>query len=151
MSFGSDMGEFLTSSNTFKADLIKTVPIDFNSFELSYIEGYQLRIRLGIEEHPGSQNELTLEADGDGAQHPFTLKENMTYAIGPDEGLIHATFGLDGEVEYSPQAYWGNLTVNSIFGDGSGKTSINVGFSFAWTTDEGKEIEIKCSTLEINA
>lgn len=151
MSFGTDMGAFLTSSNTLRAELIKTVPIQFDSFELSYIEGHQLRIRLGIKDNPGSKNELTLEADGDGAERAFTLKENMTYIIGPGECLIHATFGLEGDVEYSPQEYWGNLVVKSISSDGSGEASINVRFSLGWTTDDGREIEVKCSTLEINA
>ena len=150
MNFGSDMGKFLTSLNTFRAELIRTVPIQFDSFELSYIEGHHLRIRLGIEGNPGSKNELTLEADGDGQERAFKLKENMTYIIGPEEGLIRATFGLESDVEYSPQEYWGNLSVKSISSDGSGETSIHASFSFGWTTDDGKDMEVRCSKLEIH-
>ncbi|WP_025855328.1 hypothetical protein [Pseudomonas sp. CHM02] len=149
MSFGSEMGEFLTSSNEFKADLIKTVPIGFDNFEFGYIEGFQLRIRLGIAENPGSRNELTLEADGDGAANAFTLKENMTYIIGPGNGLIHATFGLEGEVAYSPKEYWGDLNVKSL-STVAGQTTINARFSIGWETDDGNEMELRCSTLKIS-
>ncbi|MFL1543732.1 hypothetical protein [Pseudomonas sp. O39] len=149
MNFGSYMGKCLTSSDEFDASLIirhkKPIPINFDNLELeSYIEGYQLRIRLGIENSPGSRNELTLEAD------QLLLKPGVTYPIGPKSLPVRASFGLEGYVEHLPSIYWGNLDVNNIYTDKAGKTSINVSFSIGWDDKQGKEMEIKCSMLQVS-
>ncbi|ROM51338.1 hypothetical protein [Pseudomonas rhodesiae] len=149
MSFGKDIGEILTSGDRFEANLIidhgEPVPIKFDHLELeSYIKGLQLRIRLGIEDNPGSKNELTLEAD------KGELKAPMTYLIGPGQ-FIRAHFGLEGYVEYLPSSYWGSLTVNRLETDeANNKTSMDLSFSIGWKATDGRELEVDCSKLEIS-
>lgn len=149
MSTGSDTGRAPASSNEFKADLIigneRRVAINFDDLELSsYIEGYQLRIRLGIMDKPGSKNELTLEAN------TLLLKPGMTYPIGPPPFLIQASFGLEGYLEYLPKSYSGNLSVNHLSDDRAGKTSIDASFSIQWQTANEEEMEVRCSTLRLS-
>ncbi|PRA23962.1 hypothetical protein [Pseudomonas poae] len=149
MSFGSDMGEVSTSSDGFKAELIvedqMPIPISFDKLELeSYIEGYQIIIRLGIEDNPGSKNELTLEAG------QLKLSPAMTYSIGPDSMPIKASFGWEGLVDSLPSSYWGSLTVNSLSTDEKGKTAIKVSFSIEWETKDGKEMTLNGSELQLS-
>lgn len=148
MSFGSDMGEFLTSGDKFEASLIidggQSVPIRFDHLELeTYFKELQLRIRLGIKDNPGSKNELILEAD------EVELKVLMTYPIGQGQ-FIRAHFGLEGYVKYLPSSYWGSLTVNRLDTDEAGKTSMDLSFSIGWTATDGRELEVNCSKLEIS-
>ncbi|WP_460137472.1 hypothetical protein [Pseudomonas sp. S1_E04] len=141
----SDTEASRTASNEFKADVIRSVPINFDALELSsYIEGYQLRIRLGIMDNPGSKNELTLEADN------LPLEPGMKYDIGPPPFPIQASFGLEGYLEYLPKSYSGNLSVNHLSDDGAGKASIDVSFSIKWQTGNGEGMEVKCSTLRLS-
>lgn len=145
MSFGSEMGAFLTSSDEFKADLVTTVPINFDAFELIYIKDYQLFIRLGLKDNPSSKNEMIIEAG------ELKLGSGMTYPIGPKPLPIQASFGLAGYLEYLPQTYWGHLNIKSLVTDDAGKTTINASVLIGWETDDGNEVEVRCSTLNISA
>ena len=144
MSFGSEMGNFLTSKDEFKADLNQTVPINFNAFKLTYIKGNQLFIRLGLEDNPGSKNELTLKAG------ELVLGAAMTYPIGPKPLPIQANFAMEGYLEYLPLDYWGHLTISSLVTDGAGTAMIQASFSIGWQADGGNEMEVRCSTLTIS-
>lgn len=144
MSFGTEMGGLLTSSDEFKADLITTVSINFDAFELIYIKDFQLFIRLGLKDNPGSNNEMIIEAG------ELELASGMTYPIGPKPLSIQASFGLAGYLEYLPQTYWGHLNIKSLVTDDAGKTMINASILIGWESDDGNEMEVRCSTLKIS-
>jgi hypothetical protein len=144
MSFGTDMGELLTSSNTFNADLIfgsnKKIPITFDTFELIYIEGAQFFIRLGFEDNPGSRNELTLEAK--------ELKAGQTYPIRPQAPGIRAAFALGKRIEYFPDEYSGALTVDRLeYKDGH--IALSMQFSIYFKPDGKGDMEVVCHALQI--
>lgn len=146
MSFGTEMGQFLTSSNVFKADLIiggkKKIPLVFDIFELIYIEGYQFFIRFGLEDNPGSRNELTLEAR--------EVKAGQTYPIGPQDPGVRATFALEEYVGYSPEHYSGMLTVDRLeYSDGT--IDIGMRFSLCFESAEEGEMEVVCQVLELTS
>ncbi|EZP65268.1 MULTISPECIES: hypothetical protein [Pseudomonas] len=147
MSFGSDIGSYLTSSDKFEAHLIiegeEPTPINFDTYEVSYIEGFQFFIRLGLEDNPGSKNELTLEAR--------ELKTGQTYPIGPQAPGIKASFGLEGYVEYFPADYSGFLTVERIERSDVGNTTLSLRFSIYFKPDGKPEMEVSCQTLELSA
>ncbi|MDT9631217.1 hypothetical protein F6S08_08215 [Pseudomonas sp. JV449] len=144
MSFGTEMGEFLTSSNTFNADLIfgnkKKIPITFDTFELIYIEGSQFFIRLGFEGNPGSRNELTLEAK--------ELKAGQTYPIRPQDTGIRATFAFGARIEYFPAEYSGFLTVDRLeYKDGH--LALSMQFSIYFEPQGKGDMEVVCHALQI--
>jgi len=154
MSFGSDMGTFLTSPNAFDAELTvgneAPAAIYFDHCEVeSYIPGYQFILRAGYMDNPGSKNELFLGANPDGTEQGFTLTPDMTYIIGPGVGHIHASFGLEGYVENLPNVYWGDLNCESIVTDDMGKTTFNMRFSIGWVDDQGNDVELRCTALEV--
>jgi hypothetical protein len=144
MSFGTEVGKFLTSSNVFKADLIigdeQKIPLAFDTFELIYIEGYQFFIRFGREDSPGSRNELTLEAK--------ELKAGQTYPIQPQDPGVRATFALEEHIEYSPAHYSGMLTVDRL-GYRDGTLDIGMRFSLYFESPEKGEMEVVCQVLEL--
>lgn len=146
MSFGTEMGQFLTSSNVFKANLIiggkKKIPLVFDIFELIYIEGYQFFIRFGLEGNPGSRNELTLEAR--------EVKAGQTYPIGPRDPGVRATFALEEHVGYSPEHYSGTLRVDRLeYSDGT--IDIGMRFSLCFESPEQGEMEVVCQVLELTS
>ncbi|MGR3887772.1 hypothetical protein [Pseudomonas sp. 1152_12] len=146
MSFGSDMGSFLTTVNKFSGELINAdgekIALDFDSVELSYIEDYQFFVRLGLEGNPGSKNELTLEAG--------KLKPRQTYPIGLRPLPIQASFGWEGYLEYLPPDYSGSLRIEHISEDENGKISLTVSFSLYYQAEDGEEMEVKFSTLKLS-
>jgi hypothetical protein len=144
MSFGTDIGELLTSSNTFNADLIfgsnKKIPITFDTFELIYIEGAQFSICLGFEDNPGSKNELTLKAEG--------LKAGQTYPIRPEDPGVRAAFALGNRIEYFPDEYSGSLTVDLLeYKDG--RIALSMQFSIYFKPDGKGDMEVVCHALQI--
>lgn len=150
MSFGSDMGKFLTSSEAFEAQLLigdrEPVAIPFDKRELeSYIKDYQLIIRMGIEDAPGSKNELTLEA----GQGP--LKSGMTYVIGSGpQAFIKASFALKGYIEYFPSDdYSGSLTIKQLSTDSNGKTILSGLFSIYFKSND-EDVKVNCSAFQVS-
>jgi len=144
MSFGTEMGESLTSSNTLNADLIfgnkKKIPITFDTFELIYIEGFQFFIRLGFEDNPGSRNELILETK--------ELKTGQTYPIRPQDPGIRAAFALGKRIEYFPAEYSGFLTVDRLeYKDGH--IALSMQFSIYFEPDGKGDMEVVCHALQI--
>ena len=151
MSFGAIVGEALTTSNEFKAGLIididedETVPIVFDKFELIYMKGFQFFLRLGLEDKPGSKNELTLEAK--------ELKAGQTYPIRPQDPGVRASFALDTYVEYFPADYSGYLNVGNIERGDDGKIKVSLQFAIYFKPDDkdGKpEMEVRCHALELS-
>jgi len=144
MSFGTEMGESLTSSNTFNADLIfgnkKKIPITFDTFELIYIEGFQFFIRLGFEDNPGSRNELILETK--------ELKTGQTYPIRPQDPGIRAAFALGKRIEYFPAEYSGFLTVDRLEYK-EDHIALSMQFSIYFEPDGKGDMEVVCHALQI--
>lgn len=154
MSFGTEMGEFLTSSNTFNADLIfgnkKKIPITFDTFELIYIEGSQFFIRLGFEDNPGSRNELTLEVKcpDNKPLEAIEFKAGQTYPIRPQDPGIRATFAFGARIEYSPAEYSGFLTVDRLeYKDGH--LALSMQFSIYFEPQGKGDMEVVCHALQI--
>ncbi|UNM21497.1 hypothetical protein K0P33_08570 [Pseudomonas sp. ArH3a] len=143
MSFGSGIGSFLTTVNKFSGELINAdgekIALDFDSVKLSYIEDYQFSFSLGLEDNPGSKNELTLEAG------KLQLEPRQTYPIGP-KLPIKASFGWEGYIEYLPPDYSGSLSIEDISEDENGKIGLTVSFSLYY----GEEMEVKFSTLKLS-
>lgn len=144
MSFGTEMGGLLTSSNVFNADLIyrskKKIPITFDTFELIYIEGSQFSICLGFEDNPGSRNELTLKAK--------ELKAGQTYPIRPEDPGVRAAFALGNRIEYFPDEYSGSLTVDRVeYKDGH--IALSMQFSIYFKPDGKGDMEVVCHALQI--
>lgn len=148
MSFGSDMGTFLTASDEFSGDLIyeggQTVALTFDSFKLIYKEGSYCHIRLGLLDNQGTKNELKLDAG------QLVLRAGMTYPIGPQLLPIQATFSWGDYINYLPQSYWGNLAVNRFTTDGAETALIEASFSLGWETDAGSGVEVQCTLLRVS-
>jgi len=154
MSCGTEMGEFLTSSNTFNADLIfgnkKKIPITFDTFELIYIEGSQFFIRLGFEDNPGSRNELTLEVKRPDNKplEAIEFKAGQTYPIRPQDPGIRATFAFGARIEYFPAEYSGFLTVDRLeYKDGH--LALSMQFSIYFEPQGKGDMEVVCHPLQI--
>lgn len=146
MSFGTFIGEALTASNKFKADLIidekQAVPLVFDKFELGGLKGPHFFLRLGFEDKPGSKNELTLKGK--------ELKAGLTYPIRPEDPGVNAVFALDTYVEDFPSDYSGYLSVENIERSEDGKLKISLRFSLRFQRDGQPEMEVNCYALELS-
>ncbi len=147
MGFGSDMGNFLPSDNEFSGYLVnerdEKDSVDFDAFELIYIEGSYCFIRLGLEHRPGSKNELTLEAG------QLQLRPGMTYPLGPKPCAVQATFGWEGYLEFLPPDYSGSVTIKQM-SKTDDKTVLSGSFSIYFTAPSQEEMELRCTHFQIS-
>ncbi|WP_455826160.1 hypothetical protein [Pseudomonas graminis] len=143
MSFGSAMGHVLT--NELRADLIindaETIPINFDSFSLTYKKNAPFSIRLGLLSDPGSKNELTLRG--------AVLEPGMTYPISPMFQGVAAGFALEGYTQALPAAYSGMLNVDAIVTGEDGATTVSGSFSIYFQDATGKDFEVKCTKIRL--
>lgn len=146
MSFGSDMGKFLTSTDECRVDLIiedaEVVPIDFDSFLLTYKKDDDFFIRLGLLGNPGPKNELTLKGR--------ELRPGMTYPISPEYKGVTARFALENYTQSLPSNYSGMLNVESVVTAEDGSTTVVASFSIYYQDPAGKEMEVRCQTLQLS-
>ncbi|WP_438868802.1 hypothetical protein [Pseudomonas sp. L1(2025)] len=145
MSFGSEMGGYLTTSDEFRADLIiddqETIPIDFNSFQLTYKKGESFFIHLGLVNDSGQKNELTLSGT--------VLASGMTYPISPVFKGVAARFALANYTQSLPADYSGMFNVESVNTSEYGVTTVTGSFSI-YFQDAGKDLEVRCQTLKVS-